>query len=118
MYREKIDPGLFITDELRSQTLEMIEKVDGLWECRKCSQTFLQRGLARRHTEIHLTNTIYSCTICTKTARTRKSLREHLKDVHEDLEASLVCGGCGRSGMKKKQFKNHTYHCRKYKAQL
>ena len=118
VYGEKNDSILEVTDELRSQTDKLIGNVDGLWECIECSKTFLQKGLARQHTETHLTNTTYSCTMCTKTLRARRSLREHVRDFHGDSDASFVCSGCGKSGMKQKQFKNHKYLCRKYKAQL
>ena len=118
VYGENNDSKLDITDELRSQTDELMEKVDGLWECRKCSKTFLRKGLARKHTEFHLTNTSYTCVICNKTVRTRSGLKEHLHNLHKDQDASLVCSGCGKSGMKKKQFSNHKYLCRKYKEQL
>ena len=115
---EKNDSLLYITDELRSQIDELIEKVDGLWECKKCSKTFLIKSDVRKHAEFHLTNTSYACTVCNKTLQTRIGLKEHLRDVHEDQDASFVCSGCGKSGMKKKQFRNHKYLCRKYKAQL
>ena len=115
---EKNDSLLYITDELRSQTSELIEKVDGLWECKKCSKTCVVKSDARKHAEFHLTNTSYTCAICNKTVRTRSGLKEHLHNVHKDQDASLVCSGCGKSGMKKKQFKNHKYLCRKYKEQL
>ena len=49
---EGIEEFLDITDELRSQTDKLVEKVDGLWECKKCSKTFLQKGLSRKHTKI------------------------------------------------------------------
>jgi rubrerythrin len=118
VYGENNDSKLDITDELRSQTDKLMEKVDGLWECTKCSKTFLLKGLARKHTEFHLTNTIYACNLCTKTVRTRSGLWEHVRYVHKDQDASFVCSGCGKTGMKQKQFKNHKYLCRKYKAQL
>ena len=75
VYGEKNDSSLYITDELRSQIDELIEKVDGLWECKKCSKTFLVKGDARKHAEFHLTQISYACAVCSKTLRTRSGLK-------------------------------------------
>ena len=104
---EKLDPTMGVKDELNRETETLIEKVDGLWECKMCGKTSVKKDHAKRHTETHLTSISHPCTVCSKTLRTSESLRKHVQFVHSD--ESLTCSSCGKSGMNKTQFKNHKY---------
>ena len=95
--------------KLDSKTEELIEKKDGLWECKVCGKTSVRKNHAKNHTEIHLEGINHACTVCSKSFHTRDSLRVHARNNHSD--ASFMCNVCGKSGMSKMSFKNHKPKC-------
>jgi len=84
---------------------ELIQKVDGLWECVKCGKTGLEKSAIKRHAETHLEYSIHNCTHCSKILRTRDALRNHISYYHSDQ--SFVCSICGKSGMTKGRLRGH-----------
>ena len=119
-YDEKIDLDIDVTGELLNITEKLIEKVDGLWECKKCCKTFVLKSRARSHTETHLKSITHTCRLCGNTLSTRHGLWQHVRLVHSDhSDSSFVCSACGKSGMNKMKFRNHKYQCaKKYKSQI
>ena len=83
-----------------------MEKIDGLWECKLCGKTFVKKDRAQSRTETHNPQ-YHECTICSKTLRSRDSLRTHVRNAHSD--ATFICNVCGKSGMSKMRFKSHKY---------
>ena len=93
--------------QMLNWTEELIEKIDGLWECKVCGKTFVRKNHAKSHTEIHLNGISHDCSVCSKTFHTRDSMRVHVRNAHSD--ATFVCNVCGKSGMSRMIFKNHKY---------
>jgi len=97
-------------DELLQKRKDMLDKVDGLWECKECRKTFVKKYHLECHVETHLKSDNNICTICYKTLGTSDTLRKHVMLIHS--EACHVCSACGKSGMNKQQLKNHMYQAK------
>ena len=91
--------------ELNVQIREMIEKSDGVWNCKICGETNHNNGNMRDHAERHMEGMSHACHICNKSYPTRKSLRDHINYIHSEL---LSCDLCGKSGMNKRSLRYHT----------
>ena len=89
---------------------QMIEKNDGLWQCKVCGKTTHKSNVIRNHAETHIEGVSHSCHICNKTSTTRKALKVHIIDNHSDL--SYTCSVCERSDMNKMAFKHHKRSCK------
>ena len=92
------------TSELDLQINQMIEKSDGMWNCKVCGRTSTHRGHMRYHAETHIEGMSHACHICNKSFSNRKSLHCHINMCHSEL---LSCDLCGKSGMNKHAYYNH-----------
>jgi len=90
--------------ELNQQIEEMIEKSDGLWQCKLCSKSANKKQYIKKHAETHIGNS-QTCHVCNKTLATRNSLQVHIANVHSEL--SFTCNICEKSGMTKNSYINH-----------
>merc|ERR1712126_169690 len=90
-----------------SEEEKMLEKIDGLWECKLCGKASVKKSHAIGHIESHLKHKKYPCEECGKILRTSSSYRNHMIYIHSD--ELFTCDNCGESGMPKKKFKNHRY---------
>ena len=86
------------------QILEMIEKSDGVWKCKLCGKTTIQKCQIKEHAESHIKGMSHACHICNNSFHNRNSLRCHIKNIHSEL---LSCDLCGMSGMNKASFYQH-----------
>ena len=104
---EKEDVVIIKNIELDLQIEQIIEKHEGLWQCKVCGKTIQSRNSKqnmRDHAEIHIKGISHSCNMCDKTFSTRHSLRSH-KSYHSEL--LFTCNVCGKSGMNKMSYANH-----------
>ena len=90
--------------DLDLQILEMIEKSDGVWKCKICGKTTMKKVHIKYHAESHIKGISHACHICNKSLSSRKSLRDHINDIHSEL---LSCDLCGKSGMNKRSYYMH-----------
>ena len=96
--------------EFNLQIEQMMEKNEGLWQCKVCGKTYnkYKRDIAR-HVETHIEGITYPCHICKKIFSTRHNVRQHIYKIHS--ESSFPCKACGKTGMKKGAFYNHNKFC-------
>ena len=80
-------PKIFVGDmtpkEIEDKTKELYQKIDGVWTCLQCGKT--STGMStniRYHVETHLDGLCYTCSICSKEFRSKKSLHCHKNYVH------------------------------------
>ena len=92
------------------QIEQIIEKKEGLWQCKVCGKTARDKRNTRLHAEIHIKGVSHICHICNKTLRTRDSLRVHIRNYHSEL--SFTCNICGETGMNKMAYKGHKSTCK------
>ena len=96
--------------EIELQVETMIEKNEGLWQCKVCWKTLNHKGKIKQHAETHIKGVALNCHVCNKTCSTRNALRTHINDYHSDL--SFNCNICSQSGMTKNAFKHHKRNCK------
>ena len=89
---------------------QMIEKKDGLWQCKACGKTAVQKQVMKKHAETHIEGISHNCYICNKTLSTKNSLRVHIINAH--LELSFTCDICGKAEMTKMVYKRHKSNCK------
>ena len=65
------------TFELDLKIKEMIEKNEGLWQCKVCDLTLKHKGHMKSHVETHMEGVTHTCHICHKSYSTRNSLQQH-----------------------------------------
>ena len=90
--------------DLDLQILEIIEKSDGVWKCKICGKTTIQKAHIREHAELHIEGMSHVCHICNKSYPNRHGLRHHINNIHSEL---LSCDLCGKSGMNKSAYYHH-----------
>ena len=66
-------------EELDQKIIDMIEKVDGTQKrrCIPCGQVSRHLGHAKEHAETHIEGLSFPCQYCSKTFRSRHSLKNH-----------------------------------------
>ena len=65
------------------------------FKCDKCDKTFIACGDLRLHNEtVHL-KLKYPCTICGSQLATKKSLKRHMRSLHDQGEKKWICQLCG-----------------------
>ena len=94
--------------ELDLQIEKMIEKNEGIWQCKVCGNTCSARRDIKEHAETHIESVTHSCHVCNKTFANRNSLRCHIRDIHSEL---FSCNICGKSGMNRKANYKHKREC-------
>jgi ribosomal protein L37AE/L43A len=90
--------------ELDIQIEQMIEKTEGIWQCKLCGKTIVKRGDMQKHAETHIQGVYHVCHICNKTFSTRASLRDHISNIHSEL---FSCDLCEKSGMNRRVYTHH-----------
>ena len=90
--------------DLDQRINEMMEKSDGLWECKVCGRTAESSGHIREHAETHIEGMSHPCHICKKTFSNRAGLRKHIYHVHSEL---FSCDLCGKTEMNRRTYSNH-----------
>jgi len=100
-----VDGSLSNTDkDIDRQVKQMMEKIDGLWECKVCGKTAPHKSNITQHVEIHIENMSHACHICRKTFPTRVYLKGHISGIHSKL---FTCDICGKSGMNRIAYVKH-----------
>ena len=96
-------------NEVKLQIDQMIEKIEGLWNCNVCGHTSAKKQDIQNHTERHIVGVSHACHICNKIFSTRNNLNVHISGIHSEL---VCCDICGKSGMNKQTYRNHKkkYH--------
>jgi hypothetical protein len=89
--------------ELDQQIEQMIEKKieenRKLWKCKVCGKTMEQKGKMKLHAETHMWGMIsHTCHICNKVCSTRRTLKEHIDNIHSGL--LFDCDLCSKTGFK------------------
>ena len=104
---EERDEKIIYMDKINDMDLrieQMIEKSDGVWNCKVCGRTSTHSGHIKEHTETHIKGISHSCHICSQSFPNRKCLRMHISRIHSAL---LSCDLCGKSGMNKMVYNDH-----------
>ena len=91
-------------DEVGLKINAMIEKIEGVWECKVCGKTTPRNSSIRSHAERHIEGMCYPCSICSKTFPNRKCLSKHISNNHSAL---FSCDVCGKSGMNRLTYRDH-----------
>ena len=112
---EEASPELITNLKLDLQIEQMIEKNEGLWQCKVCGKSSNNKYDLKAHAETHIEGVSHTCHICNKTLSTRESLRKHISNIHS--ESSLSCNICGKSGMNRKALMNHKHRNHKSENQ-
>jgi len=100
-----VDGSLLNTDkDIDLQVKQMMEKIDGLWECKVCGKTAPHKSNITNHVEIHIENMSHACDICRKTFPTRMYLKDHISGIHSE---QFTCDICGKSGLNRKAYTKH-----------
>ena len=76
-------------------------------QCKKCNQTFSNRGNWIKHIERHLQTTITECKICHKTFKDPKNLKVHVKTLHASNSLKYECNTCNASFVHKRNYNRH-----------
>jgi len=98
------NPGLNTNRDLDLQIEQMMEKNEGLWQCKMCGKTSKKLGNLKNHVETHIEGVTHTCHICNKTTSTRISLQMHISNIHSE---TFDCNNCGKSGMNKLAYRDH-----------
>merc|ERR1712179_544834 len=91
-------------NDLDLQIRQMIEKSDGIWNCKVCGKTGARICNIKEHGERHIEGMSHDCHICNKSFPNRPGLRSHIKNYHSEL---LSWDPCGKSGMNKQEYYMH-----------
>ena len=96
-------------DELDLQIEQMIEKNQGVWNCKVCGKTAKHKQQIQYHVETHIDGMSHGCHICSKTFSNRLNLKCHITNVHTGL---FRCDICQKEGMTRKAYNQHKlkYH--------
>ena len=75
----------FLTD-LDAEIASLLVSIGGgVWQCAECGKQG-NKGDLKRHIEAkHMLNTKIECQVCGKCAKTRDSLRKHMKAEHSGI---------------------------------
>ena len=92
--------------ELDLQIQQMVEKKEGLWQCKVCGKTLKRKDCLAIHAETHIEGFSHSCHICNKTFSNRSGHRTHVNTIHSEI---FTCNNCGKSEMNRKAFRNHKH---------
>ena len=75
-----IDSEEFATiEELDATILENMEKEGNKWKCKICSRIMRAPSYIKEHIEIHFDGLSSQCPECNAAARSRQSLRHHIR---------------------------------------
>ena len=96
--------SLNTNNELDLQIEQMIEKNEGMWNCKVCGKASADKRIIKRHAERHIKGVSHACHICRKIFSTRTNLQKHISDIHSEL---VCCDICGRLGMNRKAYSQH-----------
>ena len=66
-----------VLEELMKKISQMVERVDGIYECKVCKKQSRNKTDLERHREIHIDGVTLTCEFCNKTLSSRESLRKH-----------------------------------------
>ena len=104
-----MNPQLTTNNEMLLQIEQIIEKNEGLWECKVCGKTTPRRSYIQNHAEIHLEGMSHVCHICSKTFSTSQNMKSHISKIHSEL---FSCDICEKSGMNRAGYRDHKrkYH--------
>lgn len=77
--------------------------------CDICGRTFYNKSNMQIHRESHLPQRqrIFECFICQKQYSFMKSLKQHISNVHVDVQPEFKCGKCGKTFTWKYRFIRH-----------
>ena len=84
-------------DGIDIQLSQMIEKKEGVWECKVCGRPSTRLSDIKRHAEIHIGGMYHKCHICSKTYNNRTALKGHISHIHSVLLSCNICGKVSRS---------------------
>ena len=93
-------------NEVDLQADQMMEKNEGMWNCKVCGKKSAKKQMIKRHTETHMEGVSHACHNCSKTFSTRNNLRIHISRIHSEL---VSCDVCGKSGMNSGTYSIHKY---------
>ena len=68
--------------EFNLQIEQMMEKNEGLWQCKVCGKTASHKTTIKQHAETHIEGVSYSCHICNKTFSAKHNLGRHISNFH------------------------------------
>lgn len=73
-----------------------VENEDPILKCKYCIKTFLEQSLLNRHYKWHARAKNYACEYCNKGLGSIRSLRSHIKKIHEK-SSLLKCTVCEKA---------------------
>ena len=91
-------------DELDLQIERMVEKNQGLWNCKICGKSAKSKQHIQNHVETHIEGVSHGCHICSKTFSSRPNLKCHITNNHTGL---FRCDMCQKEGMTRAGYNVH-----------
>ena len=90
--------------DLDLQVQQMIDKNEGVWNCKVCGKTTIQKQHIKQHAEQHIGGLSLACNICSKIFTNRHNLGCHISKNHS---SSFSCDTCEKTGMSRSEFNKH-----------
>ena len=101
----KEEPSMNTNMELDLQIEQIVERNEGLWNCKVCGKTSKKKTHIKQHAETHIAGRVNNCHICNKPSSTRASLNFHISNYHSGL--SFTCNYCSKSWVTRDAFNKH-----------
>ncbi|KAJ8706545.1 hypothetical protein PYW07_012623 [Mythimna separata] len=103
-YKTKFTYELHLKTSLKHNTLEKLG-----FKCDHCNEYFPNKESLRRHIEA-LSGAKYTCDICKKNSKSKKTLIGHIMQVHQNIRRNRkpkICEFCGKSFTVQKSLVEH-----------
>ena len=85
----RIYVGNMTPEEIEVKTKELYQKIDGVLTCLLCGKTSGQISNIKFHVETHMDGLCYTCNICNKAFRNKKTLHTHISKLHKQRLSEL-----------------------------
>ncbi len=85
-------------------------EVDKVHKCQICSKMYKSKNTLNDHLRyVHQERKV--CTICGKSFSSKRTLKQHMDEIHNKAEVYEVCSGCGKSFSRRQWLRNHENKC-------
>ena len=85
----RIYVGNTTPEEIEVKTKELYQKIEGVLTCLHCGKTSGQISNIKFHVETHMDGLCYTCNICNKAFKNKKTLHTHISKLHKQRLSEL-----------------------------